>query len=57
MKIYINQIILERILNDNVEDELQQIIDKELSKPLSQINCSKISDRTSAICSMKRGNI
>ena len=49
MGFYINQTILNRILNDDIEFELQQIINKELSKPYSKINVDTIDDCVKAI--------
>lgn len=45
-----------RILNDNIESELQEIISDELSKPLLEIDVSKIDDCTEAILILNNGD-
>ena len=56
MNININKKILMRILNDDIESELQEIISDELSKPLSEIDVSKIDDCTEAILIINNGD-
>lgn len=56
MDICINRTILQRILNDDVESELKQIIDDELSKPDLEIDCSKIDDCIKAINLLRAEN-
>lgn len=56
MNININKKILMRILNDNIESELQEIISDELSKPLLEIDVSKIDDCTEAILILNNGD-
>lgn len=53
MEFHINQTILNRILNDDIESELKQIIHNELSKPYSEINADTIDDCIKAIESIK----
>lgn len=57
MRIYINQTILNRILNDDIETELRQIIEKELSKPDSEINFDEIIDYVTAIELIRKDDI
>lgn len=57
MGIYINQTILNRILNDDIETELRQIIEKELSKPDSEINFDEIIDYVTAIELIRKDEI
>lgn len=45
-----------RILNDNIESELQKIISDELSKPLLEIDVSKRDDCTEAILILNNGD-
>ena len=56
MEISINRTILERILNDDIESELKQNIFDELTKPDSEIDCSKIEDCKNAINLIKNAN-
>lgn len=44
-----NKTILDKVLNDDIESELQQIIHKELSKLYSEINFDEIYDCLNAI--------
>lgn len=56
MEFYINQNILSRILNDDIESELKQIIHNELSKPDSEINFDEITDCLNAIELIRKGD-
>lgn len=49
MEICINKTILNRILNDDMESELKQIIFDELEKPDLEIDYFKINDCINAI--------
>lgn len=57
MEFHINQTILHRILNDDIETELRQIIEKELSKPDSEINFDEIIDCVTAIELIRKDDI
>lgn len=57
MDIQIDKNILDRIINDNIESELQQTILKELSKPYSEINFDKINNCLNTIELIKEDEI
>ena len=54
--ININKTILDKILNDDIESELQEIVNRELSKTQTEINLSKIADCINAIILLRDEN-
>ncbi|MCM1225783.1 MAG: hypothetical protein NC548_66200 [Lachnospiraceae bacterium] len=54
--IHINKNILDKILNDDMESDLQEIIKSELSKTQTEMNLSKIADCINAIILLRDEN-
>lgn len=56
MDIPIDKYILNIILNDDIDAKLQEIVNKELSKPPKDINWSEVADLKNAINILKDGD-
>lgn len=56
MDIHIDKNMLNKILNDDIEAELQGIVDKEFSKPPEDINWSKVVECKNTINLLKDGD-
>lgn len=56
MDIHIDEHILNKILNDDIGAELQEMVDKEFSKVPQDIDWSKVADLKNAINHLKDGD-
>ena len=54
--IYIDEHILDKILNDDIGAKSQEIVDKKLSKSPKDINWSEVADLQNAINHLKDGD-